>query len=204
MHTYVEESLKDRISREVSEQLVEMKKEVKDDVTDQLNEVTDMLTDQCKEQMNAELKGVRKDVKNEVKNDVLKDALAFQSIYAWVLKRAKEEQDDANEEQEEQEELGGGLDFVADEPAVHEPVRRREPEPRPDPLESAIRALERTPIRQAAFVPTPRGPDPDPDPDPGRGVVARLEVPRDGVGRTSVLPFIVALFLLTWAGLGPN
>ena len=106
-------------------------------------------------------------------------------------------------EQEEQEELGGGLDFVADEPAVHEPVRRREPEPRPDPLESAIRALERTPIRQAAFVPTPRGPDPD-DPDPGRGVVARLEVPRDGVGRTSVLPFIVALFLLTWAGLGPN
>ena len=105
-------------------------------------------------------------------------------------------------EQEEQVELGGGLDFVADEPAVHEPVRRREPEPRPDPLESAIRALERTPIRQAAFVPTPRGPDPDPD--PGGGAVARLEVPRDGVGRTSVLPFIVALFWLTWAGLGPN
>ena len=64
--------------------------------------------------------------------------------------------------------------------------------------EASVATVPQLVIRQAGFVPTPRPPPRSPP------RAARLEVPRDGQGRTSVLPFIAALFLLTWAGLGPN
>ena len=76
----------------------------------------------------------------------------------------------------------------------------------PRTVATSVATVPQQVIRLAPFVPTMRSPprrDPSP---PRRPAPARVEVPRGGGGseRLSILPFIAALFLLTWAGLGPN
>ena len=52
---------------------------------------------------------------------------------------------------------------------------------------------------QAPFVPTERPGDPG---DPRRGGVrVGIEIPLDDIGRVSIVPLVVALFLFTWASL---